>query len=147
MPTDKLLPLKLGAEAPGRFSIATRDDPACGLLDRVAACDWTGEGLGDWGYQAGTEAVLALDPDVIVLGNWSEMDDAALQAALAADPLWGEIRAVREGRVVSVPGYSNPIFSSIAAGEKLLDTLVPAIFPEAFPGGPLTEAEVAEAAP
>lgn len=136
--------LKLGAEGADRFFIASVGDPACLLLDLVATCEWASPD-GGWSYQATAEAVLALDPDVIVLGNWSEMDDADFWAALDANPLWGEIRAVQEGRVVSVPGYSNPIFSSIAAGEKLLDTLIPAIFPEAFPDGALTDEQVAAA--
>ena len=134
--------LKLGASNADSFWIGSAGDPACGLLDMVVTCNWPGETPESWSYEATTEAVLALDPDVIVLGNWSEMDDAGLQAALEANPLWGEIRAVKEGRVVTVPGYSNPIFSSIAAGNKLIDTLIPAIFPEAFPNGALTEAEV-----
>lgn len=140
--------LKLGVTSPEAFSIGTSNDPICQLLSQVARCDWadpTGE-TGSWSYDATLESVLALDPDVIILNNWTQwgdsaLDDAALRAALAENPLWQELRAVKSERVLSTPGYDNPIASSLPAATKFLDTYLPLLYPETF-AGPLSEAEV-----
>ncbi len=48
-----------------------------------------------------------------MLNNWSEASDADILAALAADPLWGELRAGRvhvlpyDARTTSVWGVTN----------------------------------------
>jgi iron complex transport system substrate-binding protein len=137
--------LKLSASGEDEFWFGTVGDPVCALLDEVVTCEWDNVGGQDWGYQGTLEQALALDPEVIVLNNWTEAGAEAFLAGIEANPLWGELRAVREGRVVFLPEYSNPIYSSVAAGEKALDTLIPAIFPEAFPDGALTDEEVAAA--
>jgi ABC-type Fe3+-hydroxamate transport system substrate-binding protein len=82
---------------------------------------------------------------VIVLNNWTELSTEDFLAWIAQDPLWGELRAVQEERVIFQPEYSNPIFSSIAAGHKAVDMIIPAIFPETFPDGALTDDQVAAA--
>jgi ABC-type Fe3+-hydroxamate transport system substrate-binding protein len=139
---DRPSVLKFSGDGEGSFWFGTSADPVCPLLDRIVTCAWEDGPTGEI-YQGTLEQLLALDPDVIVLNNWSELSDEDFLAALEADPLRQAARAVQEDRVVFLPEYSNPIFSSIAAGEKLVDTLIPAIFPEAFPTGALTEAEVA----
>lgn len=138
--------LKLSGRGGGEFSFGTMSDPVCALLDEVVTCEWENAPGQDWGYQGTMEQALALDPEVIVLNNWTEAGAEAFLAEVEANPLWGELQAVKAGRVVFLPEYSNPIYSSVAAGEKALDTLIPAIFPETFPDGPLSEAEVAAAA-
>lgn len=136
--------LKLSASGDNEFWFGTVGDPICPLLDEVVTCEWENASGQPWGYQGTMEQALALDPEVIVLNNWTEADSEAFLAGIEADPLWSELRAVKAGRVVFLPEYSNPIYSSVASGEKALDTLIPAIFPDAFPA-PLTDAEVAAA--
>jgi iron complex transport system substrate-binding protein len=140
--------LKLGVNSPESFSIGTRNDPICQILNQLARCDWPDPtGASDtWSYDASIESVLALDPDVIILNNWTQwgdtaLDDAQLRAALAQNPLWQELRAVKNGRVLSTPGYDNPIASSLPAAAKFLDVYMPLLYPEVFPQ-PLSEADV-----
>jgi iron complex transport system substrate-binding protein len=140
--------LKLGAQSAQQFSVGTRNDPICQILNLVAQCDWpdpTGA-TASWSYETSLEGVLDLDPDVIILNNWSEGSDAALsdqqlRAALEQNPLWNELKAVRNGRVLSTPGYNNPIASSIPAATKFLDTYMPLIYPDVFPA-PLTDQDM-----
>jgi iron complex transport system substrate-binding protein len=143
--------LKLGASDGGRFEPATINDPVCGVLfNAVGTCDWpdpsgaTGAAA-SWSYETGIETIVQMNPDVIVLNNWSSMTTADLLASLNQNPLWAELDAVRNGRVVFLEDYSNPIASSVAAAVKTLDLLVPAIYPDLFPTGPLTEDQVAAA--
>lgn len=142
--------LKVGMYDTQTFSVATTGDPVCQLLNEVAQCMWkhpSGEDT-SWGYDVSLEGLLSLNPDVIILNNWTgnsaegnAQSDAEMQAALAAEPLWNELQAVQNGRVLSVSGYSNPIASSIPAATKFLDTYLPLIYPDVF-DGPLTDAEV-----
>jgi ABC-type Fe3+-hydroxamate transport system substrate-binding protein len=139
--------LKVGLMDDQVFSIGTVRDPICQLLNLVARCEWTDpRGESDfWSYEASIEAVLALDPDVIILNNWTDREDSELLAQLAANPLWGELRAVQNGRVLSTPAYNNPIASSIPAATKFLDVYLPLLYPEVFPTA-LTDAQVLEIA-
>lgn len=140
--------LKLGLTSADAFSVSTKNDPICQILNQVARCDWddpTGD-TGMWSYDGTIESVLALDPDVILLNNWTQwgdtaLDDEQLRAALAKNPLWQELRAVKSGRVLSTPGYDNPIASSLPAATKFLDTYMPLLYPENFPQ-PLTDADI-----
>lgn len=46
----------------------------------------------------GAERAFVADPDVILLGNWP-----GAEASLHDEPLLGQLRAVREGRVITLP--------------------------------------------
>lgn len=140
--------LKLGANSPESFSIGTRNDPICQILNLVASCDWPDPtGATDtWSYDATVESLLALDADVIILNNWTQwtdttIDDTSLSNTLGQNPLWQELKAVKDGRVLSTPGYTNPIASSLPAATKFLDTYMPLLYPDVFPA-PLTDDEV-----
>ncbi len=136
--------LKLSGSAENTFWFGTSGDPICPLLNRIVTCEWENKAGENWGYEGTLEQALALDPEVIILNNWTETPDDAFMATIEANPLWGELQAVKAGRVIFQPDYSNPIFSSIAAGTKAVDTLIPAIFPDTFPT-PLTDDQVAAA--
>jgi ABC-type Fe3+-hydroxamate transport system substrate-binding protein len=115
----------------------------CQLLDRVADCVAPEEG----GYyvEGTAELVLSLDPDVILLVNYTDdlADPAGATAALAGNPLWAEVRAAREGRVHALPYDARA--SSVWGVGNYLDLVAPLIHPDAFPTGPLTEDQVAAA--
>jgi iron complex transport system substrate-binding protein len=135
--------LKLGVLGDKNYMVSTTYDPICQLLDLVAVCEWpdpTGA-VGTWNYETTLEGVLALDPDVILPLNWASEDAGELQTILGADPLWNEVRAVQDGRVIQVEGYTNPVASSIPAAEKFLDTFMPVLYPDVFPE-PLTDEQV-----
>jgi iron complex transport system substrate-binding protein len=136
--------LKLGAMDAGAFYISTIDDPICQILNMLAICEWEKATPDEfWGYETSLEGVLELDPDVILLNNWSSASREEMLAALDANPLWNELRAVKTGRVIGTPGYENPIASSLPAATKFLDTYLPLIYPDIFPA-PLTDEQVQE---
>jgi iron complex transport system substrate-binding protein len=72
-------------------------------LTRLGARNVAGEGLGG-GHLAAVsfEQVLAWDPDVIVTV------EPAFATAAPGDPLWGRLRAVREGRIHVAPSLPFP---------------------------------------
>ncbi|NOK63328.1 MAG: hypothetical protein GFH27_549361n37 [Chloroflexi bacterium AL-W] len=135
--------LKL-ASYDGQFSVATTADPVCQMLDVVATCEWKPSAPDEgWGYDTSIEGVLELDPDIIIFNNWTDDSFEEILAEVEANPLWGELSAVQNGRVYSTPGYDNPIASSLPAAQKVLDTYIPKMFPDVF-DGPLTDEEVQE---
>ncbi|NJO84032.1 MAG: ABC transporter substrate-binding protein [Blastochloris sp.] len=136
--------LKLGYMDSGQFYVSTVDDPICRMLAQVASCAWEKATPDEfWGYETSLEGVLKLDPDVIILNNWSESSRRDMLTALGDDPLWSELRAVQSGRVLGAEGYENPIASSLPAAQKFLDTYMPLIYPDVFPTA-LTDEQVQE---
>lgn len=127
------------------FFIYTISTAACLLLDEVATCEWRNPAGGTSIYQTSYEGILSLDPDVVLLGHNSgftndDIDD--LFAELADNPLWNELSAVRNDRVVYVRGYENQSVNSLASAVKFLDIVVPRLYPEVFPDGPPTDEQV-----
>lgn len=135
--------LYLGADAP-EIGVSTAIDPGCQVLALVVTCDWENPAGGHDYFTTSAEGVLAMDPDVILLSIWPHDATARVLARLASDPLWNEIRAVREGRVIAAAAPISYQADSILGFTQMLDEAIPAIFPETFPG-PLTDAEVAAA--
>ncbi|MCA8977844.1 MAG: ABC transporter substrate-binding protein [Planctomycetes bacterium] len=77
------------------------------------------------------EAILAADPEVILLSPWCEAPDA-----IAARPGWDHIAAVKAGRVYRIPEaqrqVQSPSPACIAACER---QLLPWLHPELFADG------------
>ena len=98
-------------------------------------------------YTVNMEFLLDVDPDVIVIEDYAVQIDeygdsksARLLAAKAEDPLWNELKAVRNGEVYLIPvRQAKP--NSLASIEATMDTLMPLVYPETFPE-PLTDEEV-----
>jgi iron complex transport system substrate-binding protein len=84
------------------------------ILDSVGATNIFAGLDGSW-VDGNWEDVLAADPDVIVLADASWDTAADKQAYLEGDPVLSQLRAVKEGRFVTVP------FSESTAGVRLLD--------------------------
>jgi len=127
------------------IGLRTKVDPVCGdLFNRVGICAWeNAPGQGDsWSYETNIENLLKLNPDVLVFMNWGSATADETLAAVNQDPLWAEINAVKNKRVimadvdVTIQGPTNGIL--------VLDALVPAIYPNLFPEGPLTNEQVQE---
>ncbi len=137
--------LKLGVMGENSFWVSTLDDPLCQVLNTLADCGWESPMETEfWGYEGTAESVLNLNPDVIILNNWTDNDYDAVTEQLNDNPLWGELDAVQNERVLSTPGYDNPIASSLPALQKFLDIYMPLLYPEALPDGPLTNEQVQE---
>ena len=136
--------LQLGFRQDGSFFISTQGNPLCQVLNTLADCSWENtDGASDWGYIGTVEAVLDLNPDVIILNNWTDNSYEDIYAELADNPLWVELSAFQNERVLSTPGYDNPIASSLPALQKFIDAYIPLIYPDIFPE-PLTDEEVQE---
>jgi ABC-type Fe3+-hydroxamate transport system substrate-binding protein len=128
----------------GSVWLRTSVSPDCRVLNEIATCEWTDPTGGQfWSYETTPEGLLAFDPDVIYF--WDAWDGTSedLLAFLRQDPLWAEVAAVRNGRVLHVAGYTNPIASSLTAATQLLDTFAPLLYPDVF-DGPLSDEEIQE---
>ncbi len=136
--------LMLGVMGDNSVWIHTLDDPMCGILDTMARCPWETPFETEFaGYEGTIEAVLDMNPDVIILNNWTDSSDEAVVQELESNPLWQELDAVQNERILSTPGYDNPISSSLPATQKFLDIYMPLLFPDIL-DGPLTDEEVQE---
>lgn len=88
-----------------------------------------GEALGGGSLvRVSMEQVLAWDPDIIVTL------DPGFFAKIGDDPLWGQLRAVREGRVVLAPQLPFPWVDYPPSVNRVIGVLWLAelFFPEAF---------------
>jgi iron complex transport system substrate-binding protein len=78
------------------------------------------------------EFVLAADPDVVLLGGWAAgLDDPV--AWFTGDPVFGGLRAVREGRVYAVSQAHLTAVSHYAA--LGVEDVARAVYPQAFAEG------------
>jgi iron complex transport system substrate-binding protein len=131
-----------GASDVNVYVVRTENSTDCNLLNEVARCAWPDPTGGDsWSYETTSETVVDLDPDVLYLANWSELETGVLLSALEADPLMQETRALKEERVYNIPTYNNPKAEDYANALLLLDTMLPLIYPEIFPEA-LTDEQV-----
>lgn len=88
-----------------------------------------GEALGGGGLvTASLDQVLAWDPDIVVVLDRSFFD------GIFSDPLWRELRAVKEGRVVLAPQLPFPWVDYPPSVNRVIGTLWLAdlFFPDAF---------------
>jgi ABC-type Fe3+-hydroxamate transport system substrate-binding protein len=131
-----------GSLEPGQFYVM---GSACAFLARVAPCP---DGApADYGAIIGTEGLLTLDPDLLLLEQEVESDEydrraTEALAALGTDPLWTEIAAVRDANLQTMPMVLRPTHLTSAA--QWLDRYMPLIYPDTFPT-PLTDDQVAAA--
>ena len=89
-----------------------------------------GEFLGDPGTQSSAEAVLALDPQVVVAA-WCGAGDRVPLEKIVRDRKWQQMSAVREGRVYCVNDeLLNTPAPTLVHG---LRALAAAIHPDSFP--------------
>ena len=143
-PKDAGTVMKIGVADDKTFDISSTNDLTCQLLDLVATCEWSQEGDPTyWSYQTSIEGLLALNPDVLLPLNWSELSDAELWSKLETSALWNELTAVKNNRLLRVEDYSNPIASTIPGAAKFLDKFMPLLYPDTFPE-PLTDEQVQE---
>ena len=92
-----------------------------------------GEFLGEPGVQLLPEAVLAEDPEVVVAA-WCGAGDRVPLEKIIRERGWGEMRAVKEGRVYCVRDeFLNTPAPTLVHG---LRALAAAIHPERFPQSP-----------
>lgn len=113
----------------------------CGLfLGQLSPCG--NPGSPDW-IEGSVETLLSFDPDVLIVEQYSVDDEAALLERLGStNPLWNELKAVKNGRVHLVP-VSQARTNTIQSVRGAVDALMPLIYPEVFPEA-LTDEQVQE---
>lgn len=130
------------ALGPKLFLVVTKVGLPCKVLSLMARCsDIALPGPAQW-LVATTEMVLASDPDVIMLGASGPGGGQARLAALSDDPLWRELSAVKADRVRTFDGYQSLTGWGLPLIARLVDVVMPRVYPETFPE-PLTEAQIA----
>jgi iron complex transport system substrate-binding protein len=99
-------------------------------------------GSPDW-IEGSVETLLSFDPDVLIVEQYSVDDEAALLERLGStNPLWNELKAVKNGRVHLVP-VSQARTNTIQSVRGAVDALMPLIYPDVFPKA-LTDEQVQE---
>lgn len=107
------------------FSVGCCGTPAL-LVDLVGLNNIAGDVSGTW-VDLAWERVVAADPDVIVLieADWSTSADK--RAYMEADPVLSELRAVKEGRFVTVPFSETLLGMRFADGVESLNAQIKAL--------------------
>ena len=119
--------------------VRTNNSSECFVLEGLARCEWPDPTGGvNWAYTTSAETIVELNPDVIYLGT------AGMLEEFISDPLIAETEAAQNNRIYHVEGYDSPTGNGVMAISKLLDIYMPLIYPDIFPDGPLTDAEVQE---
>lgn len=99
------------------------------LLELAGGVNIVPDGLGDFPLLDG-EFVVAANPEIIVL---ADAPYGVTSESLALRPGWGQIRAVREGRVVEFSQEQTDVVSRVGPRVALaLRVLAEALHPEAF---------------
>lgn len=121
------------------FGIDTQSALTGGLLSRVTGYPWPNPPLNQGGSASGgiqfsLEGVLAVDPDVIFVQTISFVgfQPPPLSQQFAANPLWRELRAVRNGQIYEV---SFGLWSTGRGTRSLglvLDEAMPLLYPDVF---------------
>ena len=127
----------------GEVFVRTTNSPDCQLLNRVVRCPYE-DPVADsslWSFSTNVEYVLEQDPDVLLIPVQGRPLEEVRQE-LESDPLWRELSAIQNDRLILTDIDLGA--SGLADAAFLLDTVIPLIFPEVFPDGPLTDEEVQE---
>ena len=127
----------------GEVYVRSLNSADCQLLNRVVRCpyeDPVADSL-SWSFSTNVEYVLEQDPDVLLIPIQEIPVDEAREE-LESDTLWSELSAIQNDRLILTDIDLGA--NGLADAAFLLDYVMPRIFPEAFPDGPLTDEEVQE---
>ena len=136
-PKDRTALVMYGSDV--NFGIDTEGALTGGLLAEVTGYPWPKPppdqgGHASGGMQFSLEGVLSVDPDVIFIQTiaFPGFQPPPLAEQLADNPLWGELRAVRNGEVHEV---SFSLWSTGRGTRSLglvLDEAMPLLYPDVF---------------
>lgn len=136
-PKDRTALVMYGTDV--NFGIDTEGALTGGLLAEVTGYPWPNPPLDQGGHASGgmqfsLEGVLSVDPDVIFVQTMAfpGFQPPPLTEQLAANPLWSELRAVRNGEVHEV---SFGLWSTGRGTRSLglvLDEAMPLLYPNMF---------------
>jgi iron complex transport system substrate-binding protein len=139
-PKDKSLYITGIADENGAFyNYDTTRFAPCGLISYVAQCGYAPGVEGD----LSVEAVLSIDPDVIVIEEYDPVNNEAariIDGIAANQPLWQELSAYQNETIFVLP-RTRARMTTIQSMVTVLDTVVPLIYPDIFPTA-LTDEQV-----
>ncbi len=145
-PKDRTALVMYGSDV--NFGIDTENALTGGLLAELTDYPWPSEpaepgGHAPGGIQFSLEGVLSVDPDVIFVQTiaFPGFQPPPLQEQLAENPLWGELRAVKNGEIHEV---SFGLWSTGRGTRSLglvLDEAMPLLYPDVF-GDPAAPSSV-----
>ena len=129
----------------GSFHYRDDDSGTCNLFKEIADCAWPDPtNSSSWSVEVGDEGLLALDPDVLLIDGYGfdGKSNEQILVEVSARPLWGELKAVKNGRVyVASDAVANLDGMGTVGMQKMLDVYAPLLYPDLFPA-PLTNEQV-----
>ena len=123
----------------GELAVRSTNAPDCALLNRILRCPYEDPlaNSSSWSFPTNVEYVLEQDPDVFLIPVQGRPLEE-VRAELESDPLWRELSAIQNDRLILTDVDLGA--GGLADAAFLLDTVMPLIFPD----GPLTDQEVQE---
>ncbi len=124
--------------------VYTNASPSCHLLTEVAHCPWSvPAGTKSPSAPIAAERLLEVDPDVIFIQTFKYQRERRAAGAsrfqapdkrreLQASPFWGELKAVKAGRVHEVEVWPWGGYGTRSLG-IVLDEALPLLYPQVFP--------------
>lgn len=136
VPRDVTVLFMTGTDFDASFGIDTKRSIVGSVLAEVANYPWDDPNATPTGLveSYSLEQVLATNPDVLFIGTFLfGGGQGLLSEQLANNPLWGQIKAVQQGRVheVSVPIWVTG--QGTRSLQLVLDEAMTKIYPDRFP--------------
>ncbi|GMA59612.1 ferrichrome ABC transporter substrate-binding protein [Alicyclobacillus fastidiosus] len=122
--------LVIWGDSPTSLSVPTIDDPSASVLAAISNYPWGGHGA--QGMNISLDKILNVNPDVIFVESIARLDNPkapTLSSQLASNPIWQQLKAVKEHRVYEV----NPnVWHDDRGGmglEQILNQAMPKLYP------------------
>lgn len=130
----------------GAFYYRDGASGTCNLFNEVAMCEWPDPAnASSWSVEVNDEGLLQLNPGIILIDSYGFEEGVDVVAEVSARPLWGELDAVKNGRVfISSDEVANLDGMGTVGMAQMLDYYMPLFYPDVFPTA-LTDEQVQEA--
>lgn len=113
------------------FGIDSARSQYGGLLAEVTGYPWPAGPNGAARFSYSLEKVLEIDPDVLFVATYAGSQPVSQK--LAANPLWGQLKAVKSGQVHEVDFQYWVAGRGTRAMGIVLDQAMPKLYPDVFP--------------
>ncbi|HEU0256486.1 MAG TPA: ABC transporter substrate-binding protein [Microbacteriaceae bacterium] len=127
---DDQTSLIIWGQSASSFQVPTVDDPSASVLAQVSKYPWGGSGA--QGMSLSLEDILKVNPDVIFVESLARLANPhapSLSSQMAADPLWRQLKAVKDHRVYDVdPDVWHDDRGGLGLKE-ILDQAMPLLYP------------------
>lgn len=123
--------LIIWGNSPSDFSVPTADDPSASVLGAISKYPWGGHGA--QGMTISLEDILKVNPDVIFVESLARLDNpsaVSLSSQLAANPVWDQLKAVKDHRVYEVDPDTWHSDRGGLGLKHVLDQAMPKLYPQ-----------------